>query len=62
MYSKTGKLDQEERRALSLINTKRHGKISIRLLQELSTEGLIVLRGTISDSKLTAKGIKALNK
>ena len=61
MYHETGKLDKEERRALTIINGELSGVISIRLLQDLSTEGLIILNQTIDNSKLTTKGIRALN-
>jgi predicted transcriptional regulator len=61
MYAKTGKLDSEEFAALNAIqNGFTNEKISIRLMQELSCEGLIVLEYTFAQSKLTDKGVKAL--
>jgi hypothetical protein len=60
MYSKTGKLDNKEKRALEAIKNNTSTLISIRLLQYLDEENLINLEFTWGTSTLTKKGEKAL--
>jgi len=62
MYHQTGKLDDDEARALDIINSKSIEPISIRLIMDLEEEGLILHEKDENGycGELTTKGRSAL--
>ena len=61
MYCKTGKLDKQEYHAMSVIKCRLDDEVSLRLVQYLDCEGLIVLNRTLDDSSLTEKGLEVFD-